>query len=194
MINFIRNLFTQIKTLNRSAKLFFIATLVDGAFYSGFILFFNLYILEAGFDLKFLGLINAIPVVSALIFGIPMGFVSDRIGRKLAMIIGFVIASISMVLMVVFPVPWFMLTMSAVWGGAGQLYGLSRTPFMMEVSDKSNRDLVFSIGFALFPIASTVGNVVFGQFPNIFNNLFDMGEGNLLAYKIVLITSIVLSL
>lgn len=193
MINFFKILFQQIGSLNRSAKLFFIATMVDGAFYSGWILFFNLYIIEAGFDLKFLGLINAVPVLSALVFGIPMGMISDRIGRRPAMLIGFTIASIAMVLLVLNPVPWFMLIMAAIWGGAGQLYGLSRTPFMMEVSDKVNRELVFSIGFALFPLASTVGNAMYGQFPNFFNNLFDLGEGNILAYEIILISSVVLS-
>jgi MFS family permease len=194
MINFFRTLFNQIRSLNRSAKLFFLATMIDGAFYSGWILFFNLYILKAGFDLEFLGLINAVPVISALVFGIPMGMISDRIGRKPSMLIGFIIATLTMILLVLYPEPWFMILMAAVWGGAGQLYGLSRTPFMMEVSNKANRDLVFSIGFALFPLASTFGNAMFGQFPKFFTNLLDLGENNLLAYEIVLISSALLSL
>ncbi len=193
MIRFFRTLYKQIRSLNRSAKLFFVATMVDGAFYSGWILFFNLYIIEAGFDLEFLGLINAVPVISALVFGIPMGMVSDKIGRRPAMLMGFTVASIAMVLLVLNPEPTFMLVMAAIWGGAGQLYGMSRTPFMMEVSDKANRELVFSIGFALFPLASTFGNAMYGQFPKFFTNLLNLGENNLLAYEIVLISSIVLS-
>ena len=184
---------SRIDALKRSAKLFFLATFIDGAFYSGWILFFNLYIIEAGFDYQFLGLINAVPVVSALVFGIPMGMLSDKIGRKPAMLTGFLIASTAMVLMVLNPEPKFMLIMAAIWGGTGQLYGLSRTPFMMEVSNKANRNMVFSIGFALFPLASFFGNAMFGQFPQFFNNLFNFGDGNLTAYKIVLISAVALS-
>lgn len=193
MINFVRTLYKQIRSLNRSAKLFFLSTLIDGAFYSGWMLFFNLYILKAGFDLEFLGMINAVPVISALVFGLPMGIVSDRIGRKSSMLIGFLVATVAMILLVVFPTPWFMIVMAAVWGGAGQLYGLSRTPFMMEVSDKKNRDLVFSVGYALFPLASTFGSALFGQFPNIFSNLFNLEVGNLAVYEIILLSAAALS-
>src|SRR5512143_1542060 len=95
MKSFVRSLFQQFHRLNKPARLFLLALFFDGLFFSGWNLFFNLYIVDAGYSRDFLGLINAAPSLSALVLGIPMGLLSDRIGRKRAMILGFVLANFS---------------------------------------------------------------------------------------------------
>jgi MFS family permease len=86
----------QIRSFSRPARLFLLATLVDGIVFSGWMLFFNFYILERGFSRDFLGMVNAAPSVAALLLGLLMGQISDRIGRKRAMLLGVGVAVFSM--------------------------------------------------------------------------------------------------
>lgn len=185
--------FVQVRKLNRPAKFFLLAILLDGFLFSGWNLFFNLFILEAGFSREFLGLINAMPSIAALIFGFPMGLLSDRIGRKRAMILGFTIANVAIITMVSVRQPLLMLAMAFIWGVSGQLYILSHAPFMMKVSDDTNRDLLFSASFGVFPLASTLGNAVAGLLPGLFGRLFGGADNGALAYQAVLLVSAISS-
>ncbi|NTV37876.1 MAG: MFS transporter, partial [Anaerolineales bacterium] len=129
----------QIRSLNKPARLFLLAILLDGLFFAGWNLFFNLYIIEAGYSRDFLGMVNAAPSISALVLAVPMGILSDRIGRKRAMIIGLTVANLAIVGMLFSrsEVPMFLLAL--VWGAAAQLYILSQAPFMMKTSDDKTR-------------------------------------------------------
>ncbi len=102
MKSFVRSLFNQFHLLNRPARLFLLALFFDGLLFSGWNLFFNLYIVNAGYSRDFLGLINAAPSLSALVLGVPMGLISDKIGRKRAMILGFFMANFAIFGMIMF--------------------------------------------------------------------------------------------
>jgi MFS family permease len=180
--------FTQVRKLGRPAKLFLLALLLDGFLFAGWNLFFNFYILEAGFSREYLGLINATPSIAALIFGVPMGMLSDRIGRKRAMILGFTIANASVITMCLVRQPLVMLAMASCLGISGQLYVLSQAPFMMKVSDDASRDLLFSVSFGVIPLANTFGNAVAGLLPGLFGQIFDVDAHSALAYRAVLLT------
>jgi MFS family permease len=65
------------------------ATLINGIVFSIWWLFFNFYILELGFSREYLGLVTSATSAAALLLGIPLGVLSDRIGRKKAMVWGF---------------------------------------------------------------------------------------------------------
>jgi MFS family permease len=130
------NLFhSQIKLvgkLNRPAKLLLLALTLDGLLFAAYNLFFNFFILADGHSREFLGLINAMPSIAALVLGLPMGMLSDRIGRKPSMVIGFTFANIGIITMLLVHQPVVMLAMAFVWGAAAQLYVISQAPFMMN--------------------------------------------------------------
>lgn len=184
----------NINNLSRPARLFLLALSLDGLFFSGWSLFFNLYILEAGFSREFLGLVNAMPSIAALVFSVPMGLLSDRLGRKRAMLLGFIGGSITPFLLASVHQPVFMLVMAFLWGITGQLYLLSHAPFMMKVSDDSSRDLLFSLSFGIWPLASSLGNALAGQLPALLSSLFGFAEHGARAYQAVLLVCVVTSL
>lgn len=193
----ILNLFhSQIKLvgkLNRPAKLFLLALALDGLLFSAYNLFFNFFILADGHSREFLGLINAMPSIAALVLGLPMGMLSDRIGRKPSMVIGFTFANIGIITMLLVRQPVVMLAMAFLWGAAAQLYVISQAPFMMKVSDDSSRDLLFSLSFGVFPLASTVGNILAGLLPGLFNRLFSLPVQSASSYQAVLVISVLSS-
>jgi MFS family permease len=74
------------------------------------------------------------------------------------------------------------------------LYYLSQAPFMMKVSEKHNRTLLFSLNFGLVTLSGAVGNLFAGQLPSIFGNLFSVAPRSAAAYQAVLLLSVSLSL
>jgi MFS family permease len=190
----ISELSSQVRSFDRSARLFLVATVMDGIVYSGWMLFFNFYILERGFGRDYLGLVNAMPAIAALLLGIPIGALSDRIGRKRGMVIGVGIAILCMGLQVTVLNPNLILMMAFLAGLGNTLFFLSQAPFMMKVSNKENRALIFSLNFGLLTLSGAVGNLFAGQLPGLFGGLLDVEARSATAYQAVLLTSVFLGL
>ncbi|MFN2304469.1 MAG: MFS transporter, partial [Anaerolineales bacterium] len=84
--------------LTKNTKLFLLTTLLYGFSFSIWELFFNLYILSLGFTSDMLGLIRSATPLAALFLGLPLGILSDRIGRRKSMLIGLVVCFVGMFL------------------------------------------------------------------------------------------------
>ena len=147
--------FQLVRSFNRSARLFLLATFINGIVYSIWWLFFNFYILELGYSREFLGLVTSITSASALLLGIPLGLLSDRIGRRKAMLWGVAIYVAAAGLEVIFLNPNLILLMAFISGAGHTLYFISQPPFMMKSSTVENRTLLFSINFALVTLSFT---------------------------------------
>ncbi|HEY5269259.1 MAG TPA: MFS transporter [Anaerolineales bacterium] len=192
MKSFLHSTLNQFRLLNRPARLFLSALFLDGLLFAGWNLFFNLYIIDAGYSRDFLGLINAAPSLSALLLGVPMGLLSDRMGRKRAMIIGFALANFAIIGMILGRSEAVILVAALILGGTSQLYVLSQAPFMMKTSDDKTRDVLFSLSFGMFPLASTAGNFLAGYLPGLFTRWFNLATSTT-AYQAVLLFCVVTS-
>jgi len=187
MIIRLKNYFHQ---FSRNARLFLLATIISGIAYSGLQLFFNIYLRSRNFDLDFIGLINAIPAGAALVVGVPMGMLSDRIGRRRAMLIGLAFSTGAAWGMVNAPSREVMLVMACFKGIADSLYMLSQAPFMMRAAGEKERTLLFSLNFGLTTISGAVGNLLAGQLPAWFGRWLGVGPENPLAYQSVLTATV----
>lgn len=187
-----QNYLDPIHSFERSAKLLLWMTIINGIILSGWQLFYNFYMLESGFSRDFLGILNSLPSMAALLFGIPIGWLSDRIGRKRSILIGITFASITMIGQVTFHQPTLILIMAFLTGIFNMLFIVSLAPLMMKLSDKNNRALLFSLNYGLQTIAGAVGSVFAGQLPTFFGFLLKVGATSAGAYQAVLITSVLL--
>ena len=176
---------------SRNARLFLLATVVSGITFSGFQLFFNIYLRSRGLDLDFIGALNAMPSAAALIVGVPMGIVSDRIGRRRAMLIGLGVATLGAWGLITARTPTVMMAMSAMMGVANSLYFLSMAPFMMRASNDKERTLLFSLNFGLTTISGAVGSLIAGQLPAWVAARIGAGAESPEAYQAVLLASVV---
>ncbi|MBN1535864.1 MAG: MFS transporter [Anaerolineales bacterium] len=181
-------------SLNRSARLFLIAMIIDGIAYSAWILFYNFYILERGFSKEYLGLVNAMPSIAALIFGIPIGMLSDRWGRKRSMMAGVGVSICFMAVQLLVSSPNLILIAAFIVGLANMLFYISQAPFMMNASTHDNRALLFSVSFGLWTISGAVGNLFAGQLPDLFSRILQVPARDANAYRAVLLISVGLSI
>jgi MFS family permease len=136
--------------------------------------------------------VNAAPSLSALLLGVPMGLLSDRMGRKRAMMIGFALANFAIIAMILGRSEGVILAGALVLGATSQLYVLSQAPFMMKTSDDKTRDVLFSLSFGMFPLASTAGNFLAGYLPGLFTRWFNLANSTV-AYQMVLVFCVIIS-
>jgi MFS family permease len=173
--------------------LFLVATVLDGIVFSVWWLFFNFYILERGFSREFLGMVNAAPSLAALLLGLPLGLLSDRIGRKKAMMLGVSVYILAICVEVTASSQAMILLAAFIGGAANSLYFLSQAPFMMKTSRPDNRTLLFSLNFGLVTLSGAVGNLFAGQLPALFGNLLNIPADSSGAYQAVLLSAVALS-
>ncbi|HAF49432.1 MAG TPA: hypothetical protein DCL08_09400, partial [Anaerolineaceae bacterium] len=144
---------------NRDTKLFLLATLLYGFSFSVWDLFFNLYILSLGFNNDMLGLIRSATPLSALVFGLPLGLLSDQIGRRISMLIGLSIGFIGMFMQIHLVNPVLIFVFGLVQGAGIMLFIVSRPPFIMAASKTENQAMIFSLSFGLLTLANMIGNL-----------------------------------
>ncbi|MGE5643599.1 MAG: MFS transporter, partial [Byssovorax cruenta] len=191
-----RNIHTHyiqpMRTFQRDARLFLWMTVINGIILSGWQLFFNIYMLQSGFTREFLGIINSLPSLTALLLGIPIGRLSDRMGRKQAIIIGILGSGLTFLGQVTFKQPVVIIIMAALTGIFNMFVIVSTSPLMMKLSDEKNRTLLFSLNYGLQTLAGAVGSLFAGQLPALFESFLDVGKSNAVAYQVVLIMMVLL--
>lgn len=179
--------------LSRETKLFLLSTLLYGFSFSVWELFFNLYILSQGFNSDMLGLIRSSTPLAALIFGLPLGMLSDRIGRRTSMLIGLGVGFLGMIFEIRLLNPLWIFFFGLVQGTGFMLYRVSQPPFIMAVSKKENQAIIFSLNFGLLTIASTIGNLLAGQGPDALDRWLGIPHGSAASYQWVITGGIALA-
>lgn len=178
---------------NRPTKLFLLSTLLYGFSFSVWELFFNLYILSLGFNSDALGLIRSATPLAALVLGLPLGLLSDRIGRRTSMIIGLVVGFAGMLIEIRLLNPYLIFLFGLVQGAGFMLYRVSQSPFIMAASKEENQAMMFSLNFGLLTIAAMIGNLAAGQAPNLLENAFGLAQGSAASYQWVITGGILLA-
>jgi len=177
----------------RDTKLFLFSTLLYGFSFSVWELFFNLYILSLGFNHDMLGLIRSANPLAALLLGLPLGLLSDRIGRRLSMMIGLSLCFIGMFFQVHLLSPLLIFLFGLIQGAGLMLYRVAQPPFIMSSSKQENQAMVFSLNFGLITIASTIGNLAAGQIPDQLERWLGLAQGTAASYQWVITAGILLA-
>ena len=185
-----RNYIEPIRSFNRSARLYLWMIAIDGVILSAWWLFFNFYILESGHNRDFLGLANSMPAIAGLLLGIPVGRLSDRIGRKPAILLGIGGAGLMMLVQITTHQPLVILVAAFLTGVFNMLFLVSQAPLMVKLADSDNRTLLFSLTYGLSTISGAVGNLFAGQLPALFGTILHVEATSATAYQAVLITAI----
>ena len=196
------NIFARIKynyidpifSFERPAQLFLWMIGIEGIILSGWMLFFNFYMLESGFPRDFLGLAMSLPSLAGLLFGIPIGRVSDRIGEKKSIMLGLSLYCLCMFAQITLRQPIMILVMAFLGGVFSMLFLVAQAPLMMKLADENNRTLLFSLNYGLQTMAGAVGSVFAGQLPALFGTILNVSATSAAAYRAVLMTSVLLGM
>ncbi|HID89182.1 MAG TPA: MFS transporter [Anaerolineae bacterium] len=176
--------------LSRNAKLFLLMGAISGLGGGVFMLLLNLFILSRGNDIAFLGMLMSLMSLSALLLGLPMGILTDRIGRKQAMLLGSIVATAASLILVLSPVNWPLLLAAIGWGAGNALFMATGPAFMAENATEEERATLFSLRQGTGMLVGFAGSMVGGNLPGLFAALLGVHPESATAYRATLLVAI----
>lgn len=157
---------TRVRAFTPNARLYLLNVIILGAVMGVFRLLFNFYVLSLGFDEALLGNLITTSSFVALIAALPMGYLSDIIGRKVSLVLSGALLSAAILAMSIWQTETAFYSMNIVSGIAQSLAGVVMSPFLMENSSETERTYLFSFGQGLQMALASVGAWIGGYLPS----------------------------
>jgi MFS family permease len=175
----------QLRRFSRGARLYLASiALVGLAWFGLYAVLFNLYLLRLGYGPGFIGLVNGVGFLINALFSLPAGALGSRWGIRRMMIVGMglqVVMGLPIPFTHVLPLSWragwLLATNALAWVG-GALYMVNGTPFLMKVTTPRERDHVFSMMTALFPLTGFFSSLVSGLLPGLLATVLGVSLDN----------------
>ncbi len=160
----------ELRTFSPNARLFLLSNGIF-SFSSGvFYLVYNIYVVEGlKYSEYFLGILLSASSFAAAFFSLPSGILGDRVGRKKCLVIGEVVAFLSLGLLTVAHMQNVLIFANAVAGLSITLTYVSFAPFMMENTSEKERVHLFSVNGAVGTLGLTGGTLIGGRLPLWFS-------------------------
>ncbi len=155
----------QVAAFHPNARLYLTSAVISGAAFGVFRLLFNFYVLSLGYDESLLGVLITVGSFTALLAALPMGYLSDLIGRKAALLLGGGLNVLAIAVMLIWPTRAVFLAMNVVSGLGQSLAAVTMSPFLVENSGEEERTYLFSLSQGLQTAAGFFGNWIGGYLP-----------------------------
>src|SRR5512139_1572611 len=91
----LREYSSRIRAFRPNARYYLLSVMITGAAMGVYRLLFNFYALSLGYDEALLGNLVTVSNLTALLAALPMGYLSDIIGRKASLVISGLMLSAS---------------------------------------------------------------------------------------------------
>lgn len=128
-------------------------------------LLWNLAVLALGFPRSFLGTLGVVGIATAGLFALPLWWLVGRIGLPRALVLSAALQACGALLVALRPEAAALLVTAGVTGAAAVLFQISATPYMMQHSDDTTRDHLFSANAAVNVGVAGAGSLLAGQLP-----------------------------
>jgi len=155
----------HVRRFSRNARLYLLHVIGMDLIHGTWEVLFNLYLLEAGFGIEFIGLRLAVRGVAGALAAVPMGRLSDRIGRKAGFILGDGGGALMALIQILSVNPVVLLVSPAISALFGSLHHVTEPAFMAENSARRERVHLFSVAGGLRTLAVTGGSLIAGFLP-----------------------------
>lgn len=176
----------RVRQFSPNARFYLTGIVFSGVGTGIYRLLFNFYVLSLGYDQAFLGQLITVSSLTALIAAFPMGYLSDVLNRKKAMIIGSLGTGLSVAAMLLFPSRWMFMLMNVVMGASQALTQISTGPFVVENSTKVERAYLYSFSMGFMNTANFAGNWLGGYLPKWMGLWQQVSATSSLAYALAL--------
>jgi MFS family permease len=160
----------------------------------------NLYLLRLGYGPDFVGLVNAAGFGALAVTALPMGALGRLLGVRRAMILGMTLMMAGSALLPLaefIPVALrqgWLLGMYALIQVGMTLHIVNSQPFLMDATTPAEREHVFSVQVALWPLAGFVGSMIGGLLPGYLAPLVGVTLADPAPYRYTLLVAAVLLL
>lgn len=186
--------FQMIRRFSRNARLFLVYALFAELGGGIWRVMFTLYLLSAGFNLDYIGIVLGINMLFHGIMAFPAGLIADKLGRRFT----FVVASSSAVVFRTFllftldPL-WVMILMAGSGMGDG-FHAVASGPFIMENSEPAERSHLFALESTFMMLSAFAGAMAAGFLPAFWGGILGIIPAHYIALRWALVISLPLTL
>lgn len=174
MTQFIGDWKDQFKLYNKNIRFFLLASFLSNIGMGIFLVLYNYYVRELGYDDQVNGRVIAMQATATAIALLPAGILSDKIGRKHVILFGGMFSA-SILLLRSLLVSESMLLLTAFLTGLFiACIQVASIPLLAENSTDRQRVHLFSFNFALIMVANVVGNMLGGGLTDILQYVFSV--------------------
>lgn len=192
---------------NRQVKLFFLIIIGLGFAIDGvYTVLLNLYLLRLGYTTDFIGLINAVGLLTFAVASLPAGLMGSRWSNTRLMKVGVVLITVGGVLLpiaesvpVILQDSWLVVTYATMMCGFSFFF-VNGEPYLLNVVDSKRRNDAFAFKAAMLSLAAFLGSLIGGIVPEFIASLgeFTLDDpepyrSTLLIVSVVLVASLVLA-
>ncbi len=158
----------QIKTYNRNIRLTFIANILTQIGLGIFMVIYNFYIRELGYNELVNGKVIAMTSLATALVLIPAGILSDKAGRKKLMLYGAIGTGLILFTRSIVESQSLLIVFAFGTGLASAFIQVSIIPWLAENSKPEQRVHLFSIHFAVITGANVIGSLLGGILTDLF--------------------------
>ncbi|WP_096190086.1 MFS transporter [Evansella halocellulosilytica] len=158
----------QFKGYNKNVRLFLISSILAHIGMGIFMIIYNYYIRELGYDDQVNGSVIAFQSMATALLLLPAGILSDRIGRKKLIFVGAILAASSLLFRAVLSMEVLLLGTAFMTGMFMAFIQVSSIPLLAENSTEKQRVHLFSFNFAIIMVANVIGNTLGGTLSDFF--------------------------
>lgn len=158
----------QIKTYNRNIRLTFIANILTQIGLGIFMVIYNFYIRELGYNELVNGKVIAMTSLATALILIPAGILSDKAGRKKLMLYGAIATGLILFSRSIVESQFLLILFAFGTGLASAFIQVSIIPWLAENSKPEQRVHLFSIHFAVMTGANVIGSLLGGILTDLF--------------------------
>ncbi|WP_421385101.1 MFS transporter [Bacillus salacetis] len=173
------------KSYNYNVKMAIAANLLTQIGLGVFMTLYNLYLRELGYSELTNGNVIAMTALAQTIFLVPAGFLSDRWGRKKAIMAGAALAAITLFTRSFFEGEMVLVLLAFGSGASMAFIQVSMIPWLAENSNEKERVHLFSFHFAVMMAANVIGNLTGGVLSD-FLSLIGIDSLNSLRITLIL--------
>ena len=172
---------------HRDARLILVTSLVSGAALSLYWIDFNLYLSSLGFTTATIGIVATLASVAAALVAFPASAASDRVGRRAVFAAGIGVGLVAMIALLASEALPVIVVAAALWTAGSQATQVVLSPYLTEHSDRSHRNELFAIQFAIQQVTNIIAAVLGGVVAGLIARALGLDPAGSGVYRIILV-------
>ncbi|TSB48246.1 MFS transporter [Alkalicoccobacillus porphyridii] len=162
MAQFTKDWSSKLKGYNKNIRLFLIASVLLNVGMGIFMVIYNYYIRELGYSDDVNGRVIAMQATATAIALLPVGLLSDRLGKKRLIVIGSLLVTASLLFRSIGVAEDLLIVGAFITGFFMAFVQVTAIPLLAENSKESERVHLFSLNAAFMMAANVIGNLFGG--------------------------------
>ncbi|HEX8032527.1 MAG TPA: MFS transporter, partial [Ktedonobacterales bacterium] len=131
----------------------------------------NLYVKSIGYGIDFVGVVTAMPALGALVAGVPIGFLADRMGRKPLLLISGILNPLALAAIGLSTSAPLLVIASLLNGFLSSAYWVTNLPMLTESTTEEQRVGVLALNNFLLLGVGALGALIGGAVPELVGSL-----------------------